>query len=296
MDTIEITGVNQERKDAKEKTSIIILHFLRHGEKENDKTKPDSTISLTEKGRQQAILKSSPETDNSQSLAFGSPRRRTQETAALVMAGSQDTITGEESFGELKEKLDQSLKVGTKIAVDKRLDINDTISTPYGTQLLDEIKAGRFLKFLVEQSDELANNLHDAECSTYSRLAKGVAEIILKYINASSRWHELVNDSTKNYTETLQRFFGSHQTVLECFLAKVIEKNKGQTERNQFVSLLGNNGFNFTEGFTVEISDTGKPEEIRIHLSYQKDLTQGEPYVLNEDISMELLRKIAESA
>ena len=157
--------------------------------------------------------------DINQSVAFGSPRKRTQETAVLAMTGSQNEITGEESFDELKTKINANLKVGSKIGSDERLNFHDDFSTPYGKELLDAFMKGELLKFLVDRSDIRAEELKDMEGSTYSRMAKGVAKIILKYVTISSRWHGLVNDSEKNYSEKLDRFFGSHQGLLECFLA-----------------------------------------------------------------------------
>ena len=61
--------------------------------------------------------------DLNQAVAFGSPRKRAQQTSAYAMAGkSLDTITGSESLEELKEKIDKDLKVGSKIGSDPRLD------------------------------------------------------------------------------------------------------------------------------------------------------------------------------
>ena len=60
--------------------------FFCHSEKENNKSKSDFGIELTPAGKKQAIDKS--ETKNiEQSVAFGSPQARAQETAAFVMSG-----------------------------------------------------------------------------------------------------------------------------------------------------------------------------------------------------------------
>ena len=93
-----------------------------------------------------------------------------------------------------------------KIGSDERLNFHDDFSTPYGKELLDAFMKGELLKFLVDRSDIRAEELKDMEGSTYSRMTKGVAKIILKYVTISSRWHGLVNDSEKNYSEKLDRF------------------------------------------------------------------------------------------
>src|SRR3989338_3348594 len=105
---------NLESQESKENiTSKIELRFFRHGDKESNKEKPDEEIELTETGRKQAVEKSE-DTDISQSIAFGSPRKRTQQTAGLVMGGSMEEIIGDETIDELKEKLDRELKIGSK--------------------------------------------------------------------------------------------------------------------------------------------------------------------------------------
>src|SRR3989338_3137579 len=101
---MEMIQFNPENREAKEIiTSKIDLRFFRHAEKESDKSKSDEEIELTETGRKQAIEKSG-DSDISQSVAFGSPRKRTQQTAGFVMGGSLDEITGNESLDELKKR------------------------------------------------------------------------------------------------------------------------------------------------------------------------------------------------
>jgi len=46
---------------------------------------------------------------------------------------------------------------------------------------------------------------------------------------------------------------GSHLSVTESFLAKIIENTKGVAERDSFVAALGNQGFGFVEGYDVKI-------------------------------------------
>ena len=72
--------------------------------------------------------------DISQSMAFGSPRKRTQETAGLVMSGKLEEITGTETLEELKEKLDKDLplKSGSKIRADDRLNFEVDSASAYG--------------------------------------------------------------------------------------------------------------------------------------------------------------------
>ncbi len=259
-----------ENKEGREQiTSTIDLRFFRHAEKESDKNKSDKEIELTETGRKQAVEKSE-DKDISQAVAFGSKRKRTQQTAGLVMGGRLDEITGNESIDELKEKLNKELKIGSKIGVDKRLDFDIDFSTGFGKKALEAVKNGEYLKFLVEQSDMLAESYKDTATETYSGMAGRVAEIVKKYFAIAPRWDKLAQDKDKNYKDTLKRFLGTHQGIGESFLAKIIEQTKGKAERDAFVSALGNQGFDFAEGFDVKI-ETIDDKTQNIHVSFKKE-------------------------
>lgn len=259
-----------ETKESREQiTSTIDLRIFRHAEKESDKNKTDKEIELTETGRKQAVEESE-DKDISQSVAFGSPRKRTQQTAGLVMGGKLEEITGDENIEELKEKLDKELKVGSKIGIDKRLDFNIDFSTDIGKKVLEAVKNGNYLKFLVEQSDSFAKSFKNADTETYSGMAGRVAEIVKKYLAIAPRWDKLAQDESKDYKDTLKRFFGTHQGIGESFLAKIIEQTKGKVERDAFVSVLGNQGFDFAEGFDVKI-ETVDDKTQNIHILFKKE-------------------------
>ena len=268
----------------KDYTSKIELIFMRHEEKENDKTKRDEEVRLTPTGKMRAKEKAVYD-DINQSMAFGSPRKRTQETASLIMSGKLEEITGTETLEELKEKLDKdlSLESGSKIRVDDRLNIEADSNSNYVKKAIEAIKKGEYLKFLVEKSDELAKEENDNKSSTYTKQVQAIASIIQKYYGIAPRFNELVQDESKNYEDTMKRFFGSHQGVEESFLAKLIEKTKGIEERDKFVQILNNQGFDYAEGFDVEIKnkESGEPT---IHISYKKEKDGETIFEFNEDL------------
>ena len=136
--------------------------------------------------------------------------------------------------------------------------------------LMAAAKAGNLLEWMVNESDDLAKKTHEAKGTTYSRAARDVAEIIAKYYKASRRFDELVGD--KGYADTMQRFLGSHQTVTECFLAKMIERSRNRAKRDKFVEAM-KNGFDFVDGYQVEIqNDDGKR---KMYIRFQKQDKNG---------------------
>lgn len=282
-------------EQVKDYTSKIELFFRRHDEKEKDTTKSDEEVRLTPAGKIHA-KEEAWQDDISQSMAFGSSRKRTRETAGLIMSGKLEEITGTETLEELKEKLDKDLplKSGSKIRVDDRLNFEADSNSNYVKKAIEAIKKGEYLKFLVEKSDESAKEENDSKSSTYTKQAQNIASIFEKYYGIAPHFNELVQDKNKNYEDTMKRFLGSSQGVLESFLAKLIEKTKGIEERDKFVQALNNQGFDYAEGFDVEIKnkESGEPT---IHLSYKKEKDGETIFEYNEDIDKDMLLRIAES-
>lgn len=276
-----------EQKETKEKfSSQIRLRFFRHSEKEAKKEgQTDEEIRLSAEGKKLSARKADIE-NISQAVAFGSPRKRTQETAGLVMAGKQDEITGEESLEELKAIM------GSKIATDKRLDFTLDSKSEYGKKVHEAFGQKQLLKFLVEKSDQLAKELEVEDQTTYSGSARDIAQIIEKYIKIAPHWDELVRNREKEYSPTLERLMGSHQSVPDCFLAKVIEKTKGVSERDKFVQALGNAGFDYVEGYEVNIT-TEDEKEPGVHIGYKKEKNGEVIFEFDEDISPALISDIA---
>lgn len=272
-------------------TSKVSMRFYRHAEKELRQDKEDIEVELTEAGKKQAVAKAK-EAKEKQILAFSSPRKRAKETAGFIMSGKSEKITGKESLAELEEKVSKQLKVGKKIGTEKRLDFDvaDWRSN-YGDAVWEAMQNEELLKFLVERSDKLAEKFNDKESITYSRAASAITEIILRYLKIAPRWDALSRDPDKKFTDTLERVFGSHQGVLESFLAKLIEQTRGKEERDKFVQVLDNNGFDFTEGFKVEILNREKQEPV-IHVSYKKEKNGKQEFEFDEDISLKTLENI----
>jgi hypothetical protein len=228
-------------------SSKIEIHFFRHDEKGSSEGKTDQEVTLTEKGRINAAANSDEENID-QSVSFGSPRLRSRETALLHMAGHMFT---EDELREGEYTLDKLIdKIGTgKIAKDERLDFSMGENKVYLEHASQAFKTGTFLKFLVERSDELVEEVGDKTAGSYSKVAAGIAQIVKKYLTIAPRFDELLKEKPEQYKNVMKRFMGSHQTTTECFLAKVIEKTEGTEARDRFVAVLNNQGFDFSEGY-----------------------------------------------
>lgn len=282
IDPVEVSAENHPYH------SKIALRFFRHDKKETAAPgQTDQKVRLTAEGRKHAQSLAG-ETDLDQAMAFASPRERTQETAAFIMAGKSDDITGDESLDTLRVKLDGGKDHGSKIAVDPRLDFNLEADNAFVKAFYAAYKKGETMSFLVHESDKLAAEVGDNESSTYSRMAANVASIILKYCKVAARWDQLVSDPAKEYKPELERFFGTHACIQESFLAKVIELTRGETERDAFAASIPQ-GFDYAEGFTLDIATKVSGESPAIRISYKKG-----DFVLEENLSKDLLEKIVE--
>lgn len=289
MENPEFKNPAEGRIEEEPYSSRISLMFFRHGQKETAPTKDDNEIELSSKGKEQALAKRHA-VDMDQAVAFGSKRKRSQETAAFAMAGDGDDIIGTETFDELKKKIDAYLVVGSKIGIDDRLNFNLDPETEFGKASYEAFNKKEYLKFLVEKSDEVAKEMGDKDSLTYSRGAASIAQIVEKYMEIAPRWDKLVHAEGSSYSDTLERFLGSHQGSLEPFLAKVIELTEGKKKRDEFVDALGREGFNFTEGFEVDIvNHDGKPH---IHVSFRKEIDSEHVFEFEEDISDDILKQI----
>ncbi len=267
----------------------IELHFFRHDDKKSPEGKADQEIQISEEGRKHAA--SFTEDDSiKQSVAFGSPRVRTKETAALHMAGRRFTEEELEKSYTLDKLIE---KIGpNKIATDERLDFILGINEKFTEEVQKSFDQGTFLKFLVEESDDLAKEIKDENVSSYSRVAARIAEIVNKYLIIASRFEELVKEHADKYSRIMKRFMGTHQTTSECFLAKVIEKTDGIEARNNFVKALNNQGFNSSEGFECDIV-TDKEGKTTLHIKFEKPKTEEkEGFVFNRDINPAVIDEI----
>jgi hypothetical protein len=257
-----------EQEPREQTKTKIILEFLRHGEKEKA-DKPENEIRLTEKGRAMATtrgqeIKPQPEV----AIAFGSPRKRAQETAGRVLLANTGQITDDTTLEEMTSLIGQELKIGKKIVGDERLDFQQNRKSQFGQQHLAAFKAGKVMEFMVNDSDRLANELQDPEAFSYSRIAANMAEIIQRYLRIGNSFEKIVEKNPGQYDayhNQLERYFGTHQTVGESFIAKLLEVTQGIQARDEYLKEVGGSGVAELQGFQVEIINDIDKQTAKIH-------------------------------
>lgn len=286
-----------ENKESQEKvTSKIELHLFRHSIKTRENIydhTDDDLIPLSPEGRK--LAQEQGEASMDQSVAFGSPRIRSQETSLYKMGGKIEGVTADNEFDELLEKIDEGIVVGSKLGIDKRLDFNfpESSESEYSEKIYKEYEKGNYFKFLINESDVFAESVGDNESLTYQRGVKQIGSILEKYLKVSDRWNEILEkDNEEKYKlDTLKRFMGSHQGVTECFLAKVVEDRLGKEKLSEFIEILDNKGFDFTEGYKVDINKLSNGEK-KINISYMKNLENNEKYEINESFSEQEIKEL----
>lgn len=243
----------------------VRLYFMRHDDKEQTASgQSDTTVELTPKGRA-AVIKKSQEQPGHPEVAWagGSSRVRAAHTALLRMGGATGRFTPEMNFAEAKAEAEKELKYGKKAVHLPELNFFWEGTPEFNKKAMDSYKAGHGLEFLLHESDDLAAQLKDKESLSYSRVAANYASLIAKEMRVGHNFNQIVAREPSKYAQygnQLERYFGTHQTVSECFYMKVLEKLHGRAKAEEFIEKLRNekgqaNGFDFQEGFEVKIKN-----------------------------------------
>lgn len=286
-----LEGKSLENKEEYKSTKVSIrLEFFRHDEKAKPvEGQPDTTVRLTPKGRIAATeagktLDPQPEV----AVSFGSSRERSVETAMRAMMANEKEVGADTTLEDMRELVNDELKFGRKDAVSPNLNFTYEADPEYKSIFLQHYTKDKDgLKWLLEESDDLVRRLGDKTDSSYSRQAGNIAELIKKYLEILPTWQKVASTNPEKYAalnNEMQRFMGSHQTVTESFLMKVIEKTEGRDAVYKFIeSLPDKNGFGFSEGFQVKMrtDETGK----HITMTYKDKHWELTPQLIEEILS-----------
>jgi hypothetical protein len=238
---------------------------MRHGKREKGKNAEEEAnpdLRLTPAGREQTFergKKLNPQVDVA--LAIGGDRTRTRETSARVMLAN-DGVTPEDSYEDIEAKIDAAMPLhGKKIVEDIRLGYSD--AGPISEAANEAYYAGRYLPFVINESDQKAIELGDVESATYTRMAANVAEIVARYLEVGNNFNRIAShtDKYEKYGNQMERYLGTHISISESFAAKAIEKVQGSSQRDEFLEAVAG-GFAETEGIHLEIINKGKDQTI----------------------------------
>lgn len=257
----------------------LILEFMRHGKKENAPEKHDDEVRLLPQGKAQATSKGK-ELGVNIKAAVGrrSPKKRTGETVLHAMLANETGVDPDANLEDLEMVTGAALNSGKninlkKLSVDKRLGFE--LGGVIGQEMLAAYKAGKLLPYVVEHSDERVLAEGEGGTTTYSMFAANVADIIRGYLSAANNFNRLAlkNKADENFGRQIERYLGTHQGVVENFVAKVLEKKYGVAKRDEFVKSVGG-GFKETEGIHVEVNNHGEEQSVAMtfNMNGQKEI------------------------
>jgi hypothetical protein len=280
-------GHNPEKQAETEKPleTEVRLEIFRHSKKENAPDKPNMEVRLTPEGRELAHEKGKDfNPDINVSVAGASPFDRTAETAMLIMGVNEEKIKVDDSLAEMDKKISEEIKFGKKIFRDERLGLDLVNNKEEG---MAAIKAGNYMEWLANRSDEKAILMGDVESTTYLRQAGNVAYFVDRYSKIGNNFNKLAAEKNKDGVEFpnhLERYIGTHQNVAEAFVSEVIRLQDSPEAQQKFVKDV-KNCWAETEGISLRILNKGKEQSIA--LSY-KD--QGESKEI--ELQSETVKKI----
>jgi len=299
MDKLFLNGWENSQREQKEEfpTPSIRLEFFRHSEQEpRTEEIQEYKRRLTSKGRGMATEAGKDRKPNPKmSVVSGSPRDRARETAFRQIFTNEEGVTPESSLEDIEEMIKGQLPVGKKHIIDERLNFNWDGSKKFKeSQEKHYLQIKDSLEFLVQESDQLVLEEHDATSTSYTRSAANTAELIQKYLKILPNWKktammdaERKPDEQKGYIENnneLQRFFGSHAGTVENFLLKLIDKTEGREAVLDFIKNLPDlNGFQFNDGYSVCLID--KNGRTNIEVKYHDKVWNIEPSLLEEMVT-----------
>lgn len=268
----EVPSAPEYKEEEKRPETKVILYFLRHEKRAPAMPgQPDVELELLPEARAAAIKRGKEKPAQPEvAYAAGSPRIRSAHTALLRMMAGKETITQEMTFAQAKAEAEKELKYGKKVIHLPELDFNWGTVPEIQKRGPEAFKAGRALEFLLKESDELTRQLKDKGFLSYSRRAANYASLIAKGMRVGNNFNRIVArepDKYKQYGNQLERYFGTHQTVSECFYMKVLEKLYGRKKAEEFIESFRDEkgraeGFGYEEGFEIRIMNGSKGQKV----------------------------------
>lgn len=206
---------------------------------------PDGREPIIKEGMEAAVQAGLKNVRESVGKIYGSPRERTGQSSALRMLAERFKDMDFSSVDP--EDIVRWLQEGGLEKTETPFLNFQTGEGAYTDEFMKEFKAGELLKWLTEKSDEKAikTKQNPEKVTPFSVQAGNVAEFIFAKV-----WE--VYDSKGGSGTAPVDFATSHQSVLECFLYKVIKNHDGEKAAEEFVARLKNKGFDENQGFVLK--------------------------------------------
>ncbi len=276
-------GAVESEKEIRPEIRLEIFRHDRAAAAEPGMT--DQQRRLTPEGKTKAVEAGKEKKPNPQmGLAYGSPRERAQETALRQLMADQAIAGDEATLDELKESLKKAMPFGNKLVITDKLDYVAQNPDPAFTEAFNKgYSKGELLTFMLNESDDLVRKNKDANDYSYSRIAAHIAEIVKKYAGIMPTWERIYDKKQYGDNNEMQRFIGTHQSIPETFLLKVIEKTQGRKAAEDFLNELPDkNGGGFSEGLSATIRMENEKPEITIQY-------RDKEFVIDEGVLDEIL-------
>ncbi|MDO8513003.1 MAG: hypothetical protein Q7S37_00670 [bacterium] len=290
----------------------------------------DYKVHLNTLGKTQALDKAIKMGEMTEVMAKGSPRVRARETAGITALSQeimQELGASTEEIDALltkllaKEELNEAEKTlagkidglsleGLEekftirydfegidwIESDDRLDFQADAG-PVAKKENEVFAAGNLMPWFVNESDQMALDEHDKDAMSYSMLAANVADILLGYTETSSELNRFVKSNPEQYSSiskdgsyNFRRIFGTHASVGESFMLKVVGMTKGAEARDELCEKV-KAGFKEAEGFKFTITDDGKEKIIKMTLPERLAFEDGSEIIVTEDILKDIIKQ-----
>jgi len=272
--------------ESQERKPRVLLHIMRHGEKAGGNWNPDDMdhrIPLTDKGRQDAQEKHAGG-DPRQGLAIGSGRIRADETALRALVGDDPRIKDIDDFDELVHEMDQELRVGSKLRTDSRLDIPFKKQGDLHEHLEKRASEIGYARAIAEEFD----TAQYPRATVYGVQAANLASIVLDRITMERNWERLVERKPDEYTDTLERYIGTHGGVIDAFIGEILTTLHGIDARNTFIKTFPN-CTPYASSCDIELL----PDTDTVHVTMCIKRDDEEDFVLDEIVPLHVLEHIA---
>ncbi|OGC82475.1 MAG: hypothetical protein A2V81_00230 [Candidatus Abawacabacteria bacterium RBG_16_42_10] len=198
-------------------------------------------------------------------------------------------IVASEQIGETNEVPLEKVFLAFSVVRDNPMIAAKPAKNEYNFQVEKRWIFCEYIKFLVQESDALAQKLGDKECSTFSRKAADVAECIKKY--AQDLIHNHVHQKDAKISVSAHVGF-AESFLIKCLIKIVQLKPHSQTSSAEKLIDILENGFEKNNRLQVDIAK-GTLNTVHIRIRFDKKIqSTGKEFHFDGEVPMEVIEQI----